>query len=387
LNRDSSILVQADGHAFLNMNDCKLYDELPSIIRDQGPIAVFACQFSGATWHPTCYEYPVEEYQRISSHKLHSKFETVVRAIETINPRVYLPSAGPACFLDPSLIHLNFEPVNIFPRASRFLEYLGPRLQNSATKALDISPGDVLDVASSELVVSAGRRLEERDVDAYLHSYAARSRCLFKELQSPVSREKVGVILDQLRLELDRKLATFTLHKRVRVPLYFLLSDWPGTMLRIDFPTKTVEAVADIRDDSDYYSIVSPAWQIARVLDGKITWEEFALTFRMRLKRRPDVYQTLIQGFLLMEPEDMNSFCGKLVEIEEKKKRVVVEAGGTRYSIDQYCPHQGADLCQGRLDQGRLWTCPRHRWQFALDKGGRCLTSDATINAVCLEGE
>ncbi len=107
----------------------------------------------------------------------------------------------------------------------------------------------------------------------------------------------------------------------------------------------------------------------------------------MRLNRKPDVYQTLIQGFLLMEPEDLNWFCKKLINIEQQKQRAVVEAGGTRYSIDRFCPHQGGDLCQGWVDQGRLWVCPRHRWEFALDKEGRCLTSNTSIHAVCLEGE
>ena len=65
INRDSSILIKADGQAFLNLNDCKLNDELPSISQSEGPISVFTCQFSGATWHPTCYEYPDDEYQRI----------------------------------------------------------------------------------------------------------------------------------------------------------------------------------------------------------------------------------------------------------------------------------------------------------------------------------
>jgi UDP-MurNAc hydroxylase len=139
-------------------------------------------------------------------------------------------------------------------------------------------------------------------------------------------------------------------------------------MLRIDFPAKSIVVVTSVLE-SDYYSISAPAWQIARILDRKITWEDFALTFRMRITRRPDVYQTLVQGFLLMEPEDMNSFCAKFVEIENRRKRIVVDAGGTLYSIDRHCPHQEGDLSQGWLDQGRLWTCPRHRWQFALDKG------------------
>jgi UDP-MurNAc hydroxylase len=139
--------------------------------------------------------------------------------------------------------------------------------------------------------------------------------------------------------------------------------------------------------ESNYYSLKAPSWQIARILEHAITWEEFALTFRMRLNRKPDVYQTLIQGFLLMEPEDMNWFCGKILEIEQRKNRIIVEAGGTRYSIDRFCPHQGADLSQGWLAEGRLWTCPRHRWQFALDKEGRCLTSNGSIHAVCLEND
>ena len=49
--------------------------------------------------------------------------------------------------------------------------------------------------------------------------------------------------------------------------------------------------------------LTAPSWQIMRVLDKKLTWEDFALTFRMQLNREPDVYQTLIQGFLIMEPE------------------------------------------------------------------------------------
>src|SRR5207253_3161805 len=108
----------------------------------------FACQFSGATWHPTCYEYPREVYERISEYKLVSKFEIVARAIETLRPRVFLPSAGPPCFLDPALIHLNFERVNIFPHAPKLLRFLAQRIADQSTQWAEIMPGDVLDVES-----------------------------------------------------------------------------------------------------------------------------------------------------------------------------------------------------------------------------------------------
>lgn len=386
LNRDSAILIKAEGQAFLNMNDCKLYDEVASIREQEGPISVLTCQFSGATWHPTCYEYETAEYERISRQKLIGKFEMVARAIDAVRPGVYLPSAGPACFLDPTLMRLNFEPINIFPRASQFLEYLRNRLARSETRLMDIMPGDVVQAHSGELQASGEVRVSEDTFHSYIQEYAGRYQEYFADRQPRHSERELDTILEQLCIELQRKLATFALRERVRVPLYFGFCDSAATMLRIDFPGNRVHRVPKIREQ-DYYSLKAPAWQIARILRRAITWEEFALTFRMRINRRPDVYQTLIQGFLLMEPEDMNWFCVRLLGIEQRQKRIIIEAEGTRYSIDRYCPHQGGDLSQGWPADGKLWTCPRHRWQFSLDKDGRCLTSNGSIHAVCLESD
>jgi UDP-MurNAc hydroxylase len=386
LNRDSAILVKIEGLIFLNLNDCKLFDEVEAIRKSEGPIAVMACQFSGATWHPTCYDYSREEYERISRHKRNSKFEMVARALDVVKPGTYLPSAGPACFLDPTLQHLNFEKTNIFPRAAQFLEYLRRRLPENPTRCLDIMPGDRVSAEDGSFAGKVAERVSEANYEEYMRGYVERYAGYFAERQPRHSESQITDILERLRTKLGEKLASFVLHERIQVPLYFKLSDTKQDMLRIDFPRRAVEFVREIKE-TDYYSVATPSWQIATVLDGTITWEEFALTFRMRLNRKPDVYQTLIQGFLLMEPEDMNWFCGGLLEIERRRERIVVEAGGTRYSMDRYCPHQGADLTQGWLDQGRLWTCPRHRWQFALDKGGQCTASKGSVHAVCLEGE
>jgi UDP-MurNAc hydroxylase len=386
LNRDSGILFKSGETTFLNLNDCKLYDELPAIVENEGPISIFTCQFSGATWHPTCYDYPREEYERISRHKMMSKFEMVARAIHLTKAQVYLPSAGPACFLDPGLIHLNFEPVNIFPGVPKFVRYLGKRLADSPTQVMDMSPGDVLHAGENRIVRNERPRIDEDNFESYIRSYAAQYSDFFSTQQGQSSSRDGETVLAGLKAELERKLSEFTLHARVQVPLYFGLSDYAGSLLRVGFVERAVEIVPSVTE-SDYYSITAPAWQVARILNHAITWEQFALTFRMRLNRKPDIYQTLIQGFLLMEPEDLNWFCAKILDIEEKQKRAVIEAGGTRYSIDRYCPHQGADLSQGWLDQGRLWTCPRHRWQFALDKEGRCLTTDASIHAICLDND
>jgi UDP-MurNAc hydroxylase len=383
LNRDSGILYKSGGHSFLNLNDCKLYDELPAIVASEGSITVLACQFSGATWHPTCYEYPKAEYERISSQKMRSKFEVVARAIRQTGAQVFLPSAGPACFLDPALIHLNFEPVNIFPRNAKLLGVLEQRLSGCPTAMLDIQPGDSLQAGTTALIEGPGPRFREEHFENYIHSYAAQYQDHFAALQAQGARSPLEV-LEGLKEELGCKLSEFTLRDRIQICLYFSLKDVSTGMVRVDFAKNSVEIVPTV-EEPDYYAISAPSWQVGRVLDRTITWEQFALTFRMRLNRQPDVYQTLIQGFLLMEPEDLNWFCKKLIEIEDKQKRCTIEAAGTRFSIDRYCPHQGADLAQGWQEDGTLWTCPRHRWQFNLDQDGRCLTTDTTIHSIRLD--
>ena len=149
---------------------------------------------------------------------------------------------------------------------------------------------------------------------------------------------------------LEAKLAGLTLHDRVHTAV-LPPDDLPGRMLRVDFPTRTVEEV-DGLSDGDFYSMTAPSWEVARVLDGKITWDDFSLTFRCGSNREPDIYHTVVQGFLRLEPEDMNWFCERLLRIETNQERIVVECNGTRYAVDRYCPHQGGDLRRAWVEEG-----------------------------------
>jgi UDP-MurNAc hydroxylase len=383
LNRDSAILIRADDLTFLNLNDCKLYDALPEIRKQQGAIDAFACQFSGATWHPTCYDYPAEEYARISRKKRLARFETVARALETLEPRYYIPSAGPACFLDPQLVHLNFQSDSIFPRAPALIRFLGQRLANSRSRWADVMPGDVIDVGGAGFQATATVRVSEDNREAHIRQYAADYAAFFGHLHRVFTPEELEQLRDRLQACLRNKLEQFPLRNRVPVPLYFGFSEAPTPSLRLDFPQKRITRAERIVEKS-HYSITAPAWQVARVLDGQLTWEDFALTFRMRLSRSPDLYQALIQGFLIMEAEDLEWFCKKVETLERLQSRTDVEANGTPYRIDRYCPHQGGDLTAGWAERSH-WTCPRHRWQFDLENDGRCTTSDCTIHAVRLQ--
>ncbi len=386
LNRDSAVLVRAGSDAFLNMNDCKLFDSLPELVREEGRIQVFACQFSGATWHPTCYDYPPARYEAISQRKSHAKFETVAQAIDLIGPDAFIPSAGPVCFLDPELLHLTLQPVNIFPRASKVIEFLKHRLHKRETLVPELMPGDVLATSPCRVVTHATQRFHEDSAFAYITEYADsyqeyfRDRTLAHDLVDPVAT------MASLRRELEHKLSKLSLADRVTVPLYFYSNEAPHLMLRVDFKDRVVEYVEYIRDTS-YFEIVAPAWQIESVLTRSLTWEEFSLTFRMRLKREPDTYDPILHAFLIMESEDLEGYCNLIVQIEAQEERIVVNSADKSYSVRRYCPHQGADLSCGSVVEGKFLTCPRHRWQFDLLSGGQCTSNNTSIKAVPLVSE
>jgi UDP-MurNAc hydroxylase len=384
LNRDSAILMKAGGTAFLNLNDCKLFDTLPEIVRDEGPIKVFACQFSGATWHPTCYDYPIDKYETYSKEKYLAKFESVAKAIELVRPDVYIPSAGPPCFLDPMLLHLNHQPVNIFPRANEIIRFLERRLGSTTVFAPEMMPGDVLNAPFARVVSFAELRFDEMTAKAYIAEYAASYTKYFEDRLSLHGRVDEERKLEALKGELESKLKRLSLADRVTVPLYFRLGEKAKPMLRVDFGRRVVEYVSG-NSDSKYYEVSAPAWQIAKVLKRELTWEEFALTFRLRLKRAPDVYDPVLHAFLVMEAEDLGGYCDLLLQLGAKEERIIVEAEGRKFSVRRYCPHQGGDLSCGWIDQGRFLTCPRHRWQFDLLRGGQCITNATSVQAECLE--
>lgn len=381
-NRDSALLVRGDGQCFLNLNDCKLHDRLASIVAEEGPIDVFTAQFSGAIWHPVCYEYPRETYAAISRQKRDSKFEAVARALDTVKPRGYLASAGPACFLDPELFHLNFDPDSIFSRAPALFDFLHQRLPGATTRYLDPMPGDVFDVEHLEWIQAAPERVTESNLEAYLRAYAADTADLFKFRQRNMLRAEVAEIHELLRVELRRKLDQLELHKRVGMPLYVMIREAPTRLLRVDFQKRQVEVVPSIRDTTRYTMTVSAA-DIGRVLDRKLTWEDFLLSLRHRMSRSPDVYEPILHGFLGLESDDLREFCEGIRATESRRERTSVEAGGQRYSVLRYCPHQGADLAEAWVAEGRYLVCPRHRWQFDLRDGGRCPVNGSSVDARC----
>jgi UDP-MurNAc hydroxylase len=385
LNRDSAILMTSGTLKFLNLNDCKIHDRLSYIKQTFGEIDILAAQFSGATWHPVCYDYPIDVYQKISRKKKLSKFETTALAIERIMPKVYIPSAGPACFLDPDLIDINFEPENIFPRNQQVIDFLDKRLK-SKPLIPNLMPGDYLECSNQEILIKevATERVSEERFKEYILAYATRYENLFKEIKTGVSEEKFNEFVAQLTLEFEQKLSNFKSKNKIKRSFFIEFKDYKSKYIEVDFQNNKVSSTDKLPKENFYLMQVN-AYDIKRVLEKHLTWEDYSLTFRMKLNREPDIYQVLMQGFMILEKEDLNFFCDKILEIENRNERIVVEVGGCKYSIDRYCPHQGADLKYAWSEEDRFLVCPRHRWAFDLQNGGYCENNSASINAIPLE--
>jgi UDP-MurNAc hydroxylase len=381
VDRDSAILVELGSHRFLNLNDCKLLDRLSEIASTVPQVDVFSCQFSGATWHPTCYAYPPDVYEAISAKKVLDKYEGIAQGIEVVAPTFFLPAAGPPCFLDPRLAHLNEERVNIFPRAHAFSDFLTTRLSGLPTEVPELMPGDVLDVEVGAFTYRAPQRVDDGDFARYVHDYASANREHILEQQHlPAGRTPEGVLCS-IRQTMRARVRAFGGGALIEGALYVGVDELPDRWVRVDFAAETVEQVPKVRDEP-YMSLLCPAWQIDRLLAGHLTWQDFALTFRMRLDRAPDVYQPALHGFLLVETDDLAALREALLAARGERDRIVVDATGCRYEVDRYCPHQGGDLSSAWVEEGELLTCPRHRWQFALEDGGRCVTAHASVHAV-----
>ncbi len=69
---------------------------------------------------------------------------------------------------------------------------------------------------------------------------------------------------------------------------------------------------------------------------------------------------------------------GRYVEVDGFRLAVFLVEGEARV-IDDICPHAGASLAQGFVDDGCV-VCPAHFWTFRLDTGELCNSPSCRIS-------
>jgi UDP-MurNAc hydroxylase len=377
---DSALLVSADGKIFLNENDCKLSiaDE-EEIVRRFGAVDIFAAQFSGATFHPTCYDYDEEKKSAISTSRRRAKFERIVSSIERLNASYYIPSAGPACFLSGDLYHLNLNPATVFSTADDFRDYITSHHPTLLPRVAELHPNEkiILGQHHTEFFRDHTITISQE----YLEHYAKRKSNVIADTIERY-RLPIGDILADAK---DHFRSLYQLHpplgELANVDLEIQLTGESGGSFWMNTASGEISDLPIARANQQYKLGLDAFWMRA-IIARRISWEDFILSFRFSLSRTPDIYNEAIVAFLHLETkEEREDYVAyHSFQNSDVHERIIREYQGTTYELDRYCPHNGEDLTCAEITDGIL-TCPRHFWQFSIADGNG-VNNPASIHCI-----
>ena len=138
----------------VNQNDCRTTDL--DALAAHGPVDLHWLQYSGAIWYPMVYEMDVDTMRHLVDAKVDSQLTRAMRYVESIDARAIVPSAGPPCFLDDALFHLNIVDGNPDQAPSIFVDqrtFLA-RLEASGHRGVLAIPGTTIEVTPDDVTVT-----------------------------------------------------------------------------------------------------------------------------------------------------------------------------------------------------------------------------------------
>jgi UDP-MurNAc hydroxylase len=324
---DSALLVEANGHRFLDSNDCEL-----AISDWPKDIDLLACQFSGATWYPQCYNYEPDTMHYKVAEVRASNLDRLCRRLEATGAKGYLPSAGPACFLPPELAKFNADDT-IFAS----WDQVGPRI---------------------------ARRFPEVYIHPYfdgpknLADYRIRRRSEWKtwygESDKTVTADELAAHFRYLEQTNKRWLQGY-------YAALGITSDGYQWKVNLGLINATLEDPIE-----QHYFMNIPMRTLRAVVDGKASWETALISHRVQLRRMPDVYDLKLMGLLNFGDRPIQT----TTMAKQQASNEMTEKNGVEFQ--RWCPHAGEDLNFAAVEGGII-KCPRHEWCWDATTG-ECLT-------------
>ncbi len=344
---DSGLLIEFDGFRFLDLNDCNTtLSDLPT------DIDLLAAQHSGAMWYPNCYDYPPQVMAEKVAQVRSDLMLTLVKKCEVTGARAYLPSAGPACFLDPSLRAYNDREKTIFP----WWEDVKDRFQEKChnVRVLEMNPGDKAELSPDPISVELNSATQNDSLDAYSERRRSEWEAFHTARSEPIRTNEIVSYLGKLQKRNRHLLHDFS--KLIR-----LTADQQAWTIRLGEMAQDFVIEGEEPYDPQY-SLIMPAHVLRLVLDDVVGWEEALLSMRVRLSRNPDVFDSRFLGLLRYGNEPVQT----LQMVREGQRGGFVERDGLRFQ--KYCPHAGEDLNHAIIN-GNIIECPRHHWRWNIQTG------------------
>lgn len=368
---DSALVVSDGVHRIVDQNDCR-----PSnldALRSHGPVDQHWLQFSGAIWYPMVYEESPETMRQLIDLKVESQFSRALRYVEALDARAVVPSAGPPCFLDPDLFHLNVidgDELSIFPDQTAFANRLAAIGRQSVTNI----PGTTIECGSE----SAPRHpISEDDVREifthkreYLRRYQNDYLPYLTELKESWAKPAPNLV-GRLKAWWEPLMALApTLCDAIGAACLLQAGD---TEVLIDFPNRRVSAHQGeqfgFRFDIDRRLVETVVAQNA------VDWsDKLFLSCRFGAWRSGAYNEYLYNFFKSLSVERMQRTEAEAVrKIAPPPPSDEIRIGD--HIVERYCPHRRADLSVFGETDGTTLVCTLHGWKFDLETG-KCLTAD-----------
>lgn len=258
--------------------------------------------------------------------------------MERTGARSYLPSAGPAAFLAPDIIQFN-KHGGIFPEWAEIAHQFVARF-----------PGiDIWPYFNPYCDLKEYSRLRRDEWGKY-----------FSMPDRAVTQEEIGAHFIELQKRNKRFLRDW--HKDISLSS----SSWiAGDIRRWNIRLGLVTDQLEETFNPEYFMDIPPRVMRALV-DGHITWETAMISHRIKLARKPDVYDNTLMGLLNFGDRPIQTLT---MAQQQNSNEFTVKDGCV---FQRWCPHAGEDLNYATISDGKL-TCPRHEWSWDVTTG-ECLT-------------
>lgn len=378
---DSALVVSAtdaDGQTarLVNQNDCRTTDI--AALAAHGPVDLHWLQYSGAIWYPMVYEMDDDTMRRLVDAKVDSQLTRAMRYVDSIDARAVVPSAGPPCFLDDELLHLNIVDgdeaavPSIFVDQRTFIR----RLDASGHHGLLAIPGTSIDVNPGSITVEHPRA--ESDVLAiferkgdYLARYKADWDGWLAAMHETWRAQPETELVPTLQEWWEPLLAACpTVREGIGAPCLLRAGD---AEILIDFPAGSVREYAG-EEYAFRFDIARPLVEKV-VAERAVDWSNsLFLSCRFTAWRATEFNEYVYNFFKSLSAPRM-----RRTEAEALRKLHPPTATEPDIELDGWvmqrrCPHRNADLSVFGEVNGCELVCTLHGWRFDLETGA-CLTS------------
>ena len=374
---DSALVVSDKTARLVNQNDCRTGDL--DALHSHGPIDLHWLQYSGAIWYPMVYEQDATTKQNLARTKVESQFARALKYVERLNARAVVPSAGPPCFLDEELFHLNMitgNETSIFPDQTKFLERLRKLGRENDILAI---PGTEIEISPEKISVSSPKNVDVSEIFAHKEKYLRKYQADWSEwLQAEknkwltTSSTNQTDLVGELQAWFEPLLAICpALRSGIGANCLIRTRD---TKILINFQEAKVE---NFIDQTFGFRFDIPRELLETIVHQKaVDWSNsFFLSCRFTAWRSGEFNEYLYNFFKSLSVERMTRAEHEAAERLNFSRDLSEEIEIGDYVMQRKCPHRQADLSVfGEID-GNTLTCSLHGWRFDLTDG-HCLNAE-----------